>query len=259
LITPNYPVRVRVFDESGGALTEGAAMLPWGMLTNGLVDLCRISLAIKAGVETGDGLVQADPSVSVSRTLHPLRRKNRQESKLETASAKPSGRSESPAASFADAGDQESEDRSKKFTENEELMRSVSTGFLWMMAMFDQLRTVPAVHGIWDKVRYAVRLPNLKTVAAGLLKGRLQFTLHPRFEEVSEFTPPNEAERYYRLPVDMNFGKQNLGRLDIILGQPDGAEVLLSGIRSIQAVHPDQPQQELMAQLLATGRAGEGR
>ena len=140
-------------------------------------------------------------------------------------------------------------------------MRSVGGGFLWMMSMFDQLRTVPAVRGIWEKVRYAVRLPNLKSVAAGVLKGRFELSLHPRFAEVelTDFVAVNGVDRYYRLPVDMNFGNQNLARLDIVVGPPNGAEVLLAGIRSIRATHPDRPQQELMAQLLATGQTTEGR
>lgn len=43
-ITSNYPVRVRVFDETGRQLQEGQTPMAWGMLTNGLLDLCRFSL-----------------------------------------------------------------------------------------------------------------------------------------------------------------------------------------------------------------------
>jgi hypothetical protein len=43
-ITTNYPVRVRVFDQTGRALKEGQVTMAWGMLTNGLLDLCRLSL-----------------------------------------------------------------------------------------------------------------------------------------------------------------------------------------------------------------------
>jgi hypothetical protein len=37
-----YPVRVRVFDETGRQLKEGQTPMAWGMLTNGLMDMCRL-------------------------------------------------------------------------------------------------------------------------------------------------------------------------------------------------------------------------
>jgi hypothetical protein len=43
-----YPVQVRVFDERGRQRGEGGASLPWGLLPNGLGELCRLS------VETSD-------------------------------------------------------------------------------------------------------------------------------------------------------------------------------------------------------------
>jgi len=36
-----YPVRVRVFDETARQLKEGQTPMAWGMLTNGLLDMCR--------------------------------------------------------------------------------------------------------------------------------------------------------------------------------------------------------------------------
>src|SRR2546425_7661351 len=36
-----YPVRVRVFDETGRRLKEGQTLMAWGRLTNGLLDLSR--------------------------------------------------------------------------------------------------------------------------------------------------------------------------------------------------------------------------
>jgi len=254
-----YPVRVRVFDETGGALTEGITSLPWGLLTNGLVDLCRISLALNTG---GESAMQTNSSLAVTRRLHPLKRHHRLESKLQTAIVKPIVHgAESPATTSSEVGEQENDVAPVKFTENDDLMRSVGGGFLWMMTMFDQLRTVPAVRGIWEKVRYAVRLPNLWTVTTSVLKGRLELSLQPRFEEVSltDFPAATAADRHYHLPVEMNFGKQNLARLEIIVGPASGAEMLFAGIKSIRAAHPDRPDQELMAQILATGRAREGR
>src|SRR6478736_4435981 len=40
-ITTNYPVRVRVFDVSGKQLKEGQTPMAWGMVTNGLFELCQ--------------------------------------------------------------------------------------------------------------------------------------------------------------------------------------------------------------------------
>jgi len=263
-IAPIYPVRVRVFDESGSALTEGITALPWSSHTNSLVDLCRISLALNSGGENANGAMQTNSTVAVATRLHPLKPRHRLESKLKTTTAKPvvpNAGPPAPASAPGETEDQESETPPLRYTENDDLMRSVGGGFLWMMTMFDQLRTVPAVKGIWEKVRYAVRLPNVWTVATSVLKGRFELSLQPRFEEVAlaDSGAANEATRYYRLPVQMNFGKQNLARLDIIVGLANGAEMLLAGIKSIRAVHPDRPDQELMAQVLATGKAGEAR
>jgi len=260
-VSPIYPVRVRVFDETGSVLKEGDTSLPWG-LTNGLVDVCRISLALNAAWENVNGTLQTNSSLAVTKRLHLLKRRHRTPPTTQTAALKPSGRaSETAATPPADWEDRESDESPPKYTENDDLMRSVGGGFLWMMTMFDQLRTVPAVRGIWEKVRYAVRLPNLKTMATSVLKGRFELSLHPRFAEVElvDSAAINGAEPWYHLPVDMNFGNQNLARLDMIVGPPDGAEVLLAGIKSIRATHPDRPQQELMAQLLATGRTTEKR
>ncbi len=41
-----YPVRVCVFDETGRKLKEGQTTMPWGLLTNGLADMCRLSLEL---------------------------------------------------------------------------------------------------------------------------------------------------------------------------------------------------------------------
>src|SRR6185437_10640932 len=41
-VTTLYPVRVRVFDETGRQLKEGQTPMAWGMLTNGLMDMCRL-------------------------------------------------------------------------------------------------------------------------------------------------------------------------------------------------------------------------
>jgi hypothetical protein len=41
-VTTLYTVRVRVFDETGRQLKEGQTPMAWGMLTNGLMDMCRL-------------------------------------------------------------------------------------------------------------------------------------------------------------------------------------------------------------------------
>jgi hypothetical protein len=48
-ISTNYPVRVRVFNATGQLLKEGQTPMAWGMLTNGLFDLCRISFGTYGG------------------------------------------------------------------------------------------------------------------------------------------------------------------------------------------------------------------
>jgi hypothetical protein len=45
-ISSNYPVRVRVFDEKGRQLKGGQVSMAWGIVTNGLFDLCRLGLEV---------------------------------------------------------------------------------------------------------------------------------------------------------------------------------------------------------------------
>jgi hypothetical protein len=66
-ITPGYPVRVRVFDASGRPRKEGQTPMAWGMVTNGLLDMCRLSLELfpaqskaKPTAVAGDELSQVD-------------------------------------------------------------------------------------------------------------------------------------------------------------------------------------------------------
>src|SRR6266704_4491951 len=53
-VTTLYPVRVRVFNETGRRLKEGQTPMAWGMLTNGLVDLCRLGFEAYHHNEHGD-------------------------------------------------------------------------------------------------------------------------------------------------------------------------------------------------------------
>jgi hypothetical protein len=46
-----YPVRVRVFDASGRKVKEGEVTLPWELLTNSLVEACRLSLPSAPGAK----------------------------------------------------------------------------------------------------------------------------------------------------------------------------------------------------------------
>ncbi len=66
-----------------------------------------------------------------------------------------------------------------------------------------------------------------------------------------------EAEPFYRLPVDLSSGKRNLTRVEIIVGPAHGAGMLLAGIRSMHARHPNKPKQEFLAQVLAAGTVRE--
>jgi hypothetical protein len=59
-VSTNYPVRVRVFDGTGKLLKEGQTPMAWGMLTNGLFDLCRLSQETY-GKQTNQSLTALKP------------------------------------------------------------------------------------------------------------------------------------------------------------------------------------------------------
>ena len=61
----------------------------------------------------------------------------------------------------------------------------------------------------------------------------------------------------YHLPVDLTSHKDKLTDVEIIIGPARGAEMLMSGIRSIRAVHPSKKDREFLAQVLATGSASQ--
>jgi len=206
-----YHVRARVFDETGRQLKEGQTLMTWGMLTNGLMDMCR--LGFKA-YHTHD------------ETNSPTNDEGR----------------------IADA---------PKPHENEELMRAMGGGFLWMFGMFSDLQTVPAVAKVWDKAQCAIRLPSAWTLVTALFTG-FSISLEPRLKEVTLLPPETAgpARPLYRLPVQLNSDKRNLSRVEIIVGPAHGAEMLLAGIRSIRAQHPTKPNHEFLAQVLAAGTVG---
>ena len=77
----------------------------------------------------------------------------------------------------------------------------------------------------------------------------------PRNRECQESR--GDAEPLDRLAVQLNSGKRNLTRVEIIVGPARGAEMLLAGIRSIRAAHPTRPKQEFLAQVLAAGTVHE--
>jgi hypothetical protein len=206
-VTMLYPVRVRVFDESGRKLKEGQTPMSWGMLTNGLLDMCRLSLEFFP----------------------------------------PENRTDPPVATSVAA-------RKLSDVQNNELMRTVGGGFLWMMGMFGDLQTVPAVENVWEKAQCAIRIPGLWTMVTAVFKG-FSVSLEPRLSDVTltnvgSAGPPGPE---YRLPLDLRGGKQNLTQIEIVVGPAHGAEMLLAGIRSIRAVHPTKPQHEFLAQVIAAG------
>jgi len=144
-----YPVRVRVFDETGRQLKEGQTTLPWGLLTNGLADMCRLSLEL-----------------SVHKNRSPANG--------------PMGNK-----SFRVKADENSthpEDLDK-------LAQSMGGGFIWLATMLQQIQTVPAVHDLWKKAHCAFRLPELKIMAVSVVTGDFALSVEPRLEEVSPAEP----------------------------------------------------------------------
>ncbi len=211
-----YPVRVRVFDETGRMLKEGQTTLPWGLLTNGLADMCRLSLelSVHKNRSAADGPVgnKSYRATTDENTVHP-------------------------------------EDLDK-------LAQSLGGGFIWLMTMLQQIQTEPAVHDLWKKAHCAFRLPELKTMAVSVVTGDFALSVEPQLEEVSSANSESSgksAPEQYRLPVDLNSGTRNLTRAELVVGPASEAEILLGGIRSIRATHPLKPQQQFFVQVLATG------
>ena len=222
-VTALYPVRLRVFDETGRRLKEGQTLMAWGMLTNGLVDMCRLSFqAYHRRDQTNSPLARPDP-VRVGK-----------------------------------AGDRDEETDPFKSGNNDELMRATGGGFLWMFGMLYDLQTVPAVASVWAKAQCAIRWPGAWTVAKSVVTG-LTLSIEPRFKEITlvNAAATGQGEPLYRLPVDLNSGKRNLTRVEINVGAAHGAEMLLAGIRSIRAAHPTRPKQEFLAQVLSVGTVRE--
>jgi len=225
-VTTLYPVRVRIFDETGRRLKEGQTPMAWGRLTNGLLDLCRLGFEeYHHDNQTNSPITRADPPIE-----------------------KEQGRG---AGKEFDA---------TKLRNYDEFARATGGGFLWMIGMLYDLQTVPAVADVWAKAQCAIRRPSAWTIATSVVKG-LTFSLdiEPRLKEITlaNTATAGHAEPLYRLPVDLNSGKRNLTRVEIIVGPAHGAEMLLAGIRSIRARHPTKPKQEFLAQVLAAGTGEE--
>ena len=217
---------MRVFDETGRQLKEGQTPMAWGMLTNGLLDLCRLGFeAYHHSNQTNSPITRADP---------PVRKGERR-------------------------GEGKESDATK-LRNYDEFARATGGGFLWMIGMLYDLQTVPAVADVWAKAQCAIRRPSAWTIAASVVKGlTLSLDIEPRLKEVTlaNTATVGDAEPRYRLPVDLNSGKRNLTRVEIIVGPAHGAEMLLAGIRSIRAKHPTKPKQEFLAQVLAAGTGEE--
>jgi len=215
-----YPVRVRVFDAAGRKLKEGQTTLPWGLLTNGLADMCRLSLEFSVHKNRfATNGPAGDKSFHVKtdeNTAHP-------------------------------------EDLAR-------LAQSLGGGFIWLMTMLQQIQTVPAVHDLWKKAHCSFRLPELKTMAVSVVTGDYALSVEPRLDEVSRTGGgPAEAiaREEYRLPVDLNSGSRNLTRAELVVGPASGAEILLGGIRSVRATHPLKPHQQFFVQVLSSGTVRE--
>ena len=198
-----YPVRARVFDADGQALKEGQTPMAWGMLTNGLLDMCRLSLQ----------LIPRDSATN------------------QTSNALPDDH-------------------------NDQLMRALGGGFMWMGGMFGDFQTVPSVADVWKKAQCAIRMPGAWSMIKGIFTG-FSINLQPRLNEVTLSTPDDGSPPLYHLPVDLTSRKDKLTDVEIVIGPARGAEMLMSGIRSIRAVHPSKSNREFLAQVLATGSGAE--
>ena len=72
-------------------------------------------------------------------------------------------------------------------------------------------------------------------------------------KEVKLTTPDGSSPEFYPLPLNLTSRSDKLTDVEIIIGPARGAEMLMSGIRSIRAVHPSKKNREFLAQVLATG------
>jgi hypothetical protein len=204
-----YPVRARVFDETGRELKEGQTPMAWGMLTNGLMDMCRLGFeAYHRDNQTNSPLTEGEGKIADVPKPH----------------------------------------------ENVELMRAMGGGFLWLIGMFGDFQTVPTVAKVWETAQCAIRWPSAWTLVTSLFTG-FSVSLEPRLKDVTLVpgATAGPAGQLYRLPLELNSGKRNLSRVEIIVGPAHGAEMLLAGIRSIRALHPTKPEHEFLAQVLAAG------
>jgi len=218
-VTTLYPVRARVFDATGRLLKEGQTPMAWGMLTNGLMDLCRVSFETYAGRNKSFASSDAERSATKLRAGR------------ETIVPKPQ--------------------------EEEALMRATGGGFLWMISMFSDFQTVPAVANVWDQAQCAIRWPGWWTIATSVIRG-LSVSIEPQIKDVTLVNAaPGDQSPLYRLPVKLNCDRRNLSRIEIVVGPAHGAEMLLAGIRSIHATHPTKAKHEFLAEVLAAGSFAE--
>jgi hypothetical protein len=200
-----YPVRARVFDANGQALKEGQTPMAWGMVTNGLLDMCRLSLELMPR----DSATNQTPSVL-------------------------------------------------KDEDNDQLMRALGGGFMWMGGMFGDFQTLPSVADVWKKAQCAIRMPSAWSMIKGIFTG-FSINLQPRLNEVTLKKREDGSMPLYHLPLDLKSRKDKLTDVEIIIGPARGAEMLMSGIRSIRAVHPSKSNREFLAQVLATGSCPEDK
>jgi len=216
-ISSNYPVRVRVFDESGRMLKGGQTRMAWVAMTNGMLDLCRLSMA-------------ADDAQRVEPVLTGKKKPVRPPSGKESSAPKP--------------------------LPDERFMHAMGGGFHWMFDMFGALQTVPTVAEVWAKAQCAIRWPSPWTLVRAPIRG-VPIELRLRAEQVTLARAATDggADPLYSLPVDLQCDQRQLCRVEIIVGPAQGAEILFGGIRTVRARHPTKPNQEFLTQVLATGRA----
>jgi hypothetical protein len=216
-ITSNYPVHVRVFDEAGRALKEGQTPMAWGMLTNGLFDLCRL------GFETYGK--QTSSLTPASNTLSPPTGDERREGKPQ-----PDER-----LMIATGGG---------FLWMIDMFGDLQT-VPTVSDVWDKAQCAFRWPSLWTLA---------KSVVTGFT---LMLIPRPEQVTLVKMATVDNAGPLYCLPVDVNSQQRNLTRVQIIVGPAHGAQMLLAGIRTIHARHPTKPKQEFLTQVLATGRVRE--
>jgi hypothetical protein len=148
--------------------------------------------------------------------------------------------------------------RKQPLAEDEASLRRFFGGFVSLATVFAAIQSAPALEDICQQGRAAIRMPSLGTLTSALLQRTLSLSLEPQFDSVMPVQDLGaHAETLYKLPVILKSGKRDLTTIEVVAGLPGGANILLSGVRSIRATHPTKDRQEFIAIILSEGIAPE--